>query len=254
MVRFDDPLATLAFVNDQKKEIRTFFVGQGVRPGHGRVGLTVSLPETGRIMATNAERYANPDASWFRAALPWDAAPVDLTFLNAADRPAGRHGRVRAAGDRLVFEDGSTARFWGTNLSGPVLFSTPRGNIPGQARRIAQLGYNLVRIVQHDSDWVNPNIFGTNYTDTRHLDRKSLDSLDLWIKCLEDQGIYIWLDLHWHRPLKPRDGLKEGYGEIGAKKGWFIGYNYVNPQLVKLMDEFQHQYLSHVNRFTGMAY
>ena len=223
MVRFDAPLATLVFVKDQKKDVRTFFVGKSIRPGHGQFNLTVSIPETGRIMAPSEGRYANPNANWFRAALPWDVAPVNLTFLNASDRPAGRHGRVKADGDRLVLSDGTPARFWGANLSGPVLFSTPRGNIRGQARRIAQLGYNLVRIVQHDSDWVNPNIFGTNYTDTRHLDQKSLDTLDLWIKCLEEQGVYVWLDMHWRRPLKPRDGIKEGYGEIGAKSRPLLG-------------------------------
>ena len=46
MVRFDAPLATLAFVKDQKKDIRTFFIGQSIRPGHGQFNLTVTLPET----------------------------------------------------------------------------------------------------------------------------------------------------------------------------------------------------------------
>ena len=253
MVRFDDPLAMLAFVKDQKKELRTFFVGQGVRPGPA-IGLTVSLPEGGRIMASNDERYANPNANWFRAALPWDTAPVDLSFLNAI-RPPGRPARTRQGpGRQACVQRWQPRAVLGHQPLGPALFSTPRGNIPGQARRIAQLGYNLVRIVQHDSDWVNPNIFGTNYSDTRHLDRKSLDMLDLWIKSLEDQGIYVWLDLHWLRPLKPRDGIKEGYGEIGAKQGLYWGYNYVNPDLVKLMSEFQNQYLNHVNRYTGTAY
>src|SRR5208283_759004 len=72
--------------------------------------------------------YARPDANWFRDALRWDESPVDLSFLNAGDRPAGRHGFVKVDGDKLVFEDGTPARFWGTNLAGPVLFSTPHNN------------------------------------------------------------------------------------------------------------------------------
>ncbi|MBV8311593.1 MAG: hypothetical protein JO344_14520, partial [Planctomycetaceae bacterium] len=90
-----------------------------------------------------AEKYSSSDGTWFRDALRWDVSPVDLSFLNAADRPAGRRGFVKADGDRLVFEDGTPARFWGANLSGPALFGTPRENVPRQARRIAQLGYNL---------------------------------------------------------------------------------------------------------------
>ena len=87
-------------------------------------------PKRGRTSATAAEKYSKPDGSWFRGALRWDAAPVDLSFLNAADRPAGHHGFVKADGDRFVFEDGKSARFWACNLSGPVLFGTPRENVP----------------------------------------------------------------------------------------------------------------------------
>ncbi len=214
----------------------------------------MTLPEGGRISATDAEKYSKPDGSWFRDALRWDASPVDLSFLNAADRPAGRHGFVKADGDRLVFEDSSLARFWGANLAGPVLFGTPRENIPRQARRIAQLGYNLIRIHQEDANWVQPNIFGTNARDTRHLDRRSLDAIDYWVKCLKDEGVYVWLDLYCLRDIKPGDGVSQGREEIARAKGIIWGFNYINPQLIALMKEFQHQYLSHVNRYTGLAY
>jgi hypothetical protein len=254
VIRFDDRPARVAFEGDQKQDIRTNFVGDRIRPGHARIGLTVVLPEGGRVVAPAEERYARPDATWSRGVLPWDAAPVDLSFLNAGDRPAGSHGFLRAVGDRLVFENGTPARFWGANLSGPVLFSTPRKSIPRQARRIAQLGYNLMRIVQHDANWADPNIFGSNPKDTRHLDPRSLDSLDYWIKCLKDEGVYVWLDMHYLRALKPGDGVSQGYDEIAAKEGIFWGYNYVNPELFNLMKEFQHQYLGHVNRYTRVAY
>lgn len=201
-----------------------------------------------------APSYPRPDANWFRDALHWDESPVDLSFLNAGDRPAGRHGFVKVDGDKLIFADGTPVRFWGTNLSGPVLFTTPRENVPRQARRIAQLGYNLVRIVQHEANWVNPNIFGHDSKDTRHLDPRSLAALDYWIKCLEDEGIYIWLDLHYLREIKPADGVTVGRDEIARAKGIMWGFNYLNPQLIHLMQEFQHQYLSHVNQYTSLAY
>ena len=255
MVRFDKPLARLFFDHDNQNEIRTHFVGDRIiRPGRGRISLTVTLPQGGLISATAAEKYSRPDGNWFRDALRWDVSPVDLSFLNADDRPAGRHGFVKADGAKLVFADGSPARFWGTNLSGPVLFGTPRENVPRQARRIAQLGYNLVRIVQHESNWVRPNIFGGNTRDTRHLDRRSVDAIDYWIKCLKDEGVYVWLDMHYLREIKPGDGVSQGWGEIARAKGIIWGFNYINPQLITLMKEFQHQYLSHINQYTGVAY
>ena len=84
--------------------------------------MTVLLPEGGRITAIDDEKYPKPTRNWFRQALQWDSSPVDLSYLNASDRPAGRHGRVRADGDALVFEDGTPARFWGT--------TSPAGALP----------------------------------------------------------------------------------------------------------------------------
>ena len=104
MVRFDAPMAKLSIEGRPSNEVRTHFVGDRIRPGRARIGLTVSLPEGGLIVATNDERYARPDASWFRQSLRWDMAPLDLSFLNADDRPAGtprvRQGRRRPAGLR----------------------------------------------------------------------------------------------------------------------------------------------------------
>ena len=120
---------------------------------------------------------------------------------------------------------------------------------------MAQLGYNLMRIHHHDSEWVKPNIFGTRRQDTRHLDAKSLDSLDWWIKCLKDEGIYIWLDMHVGRVLKPGDGLTAGADEIAKNNGGLTAVSaYYNTPVQTLMKEFQHNYLDHVNRYTKLRY
>ncbi|HZW29441.1 MAG TPA: hypothetical protein VFF52_01975 [Isosphaeraceae bacterium] len=212
-------------------------------------------PAGGGRVPSASERYGESDTrSWYRDALAWDAAPVDLRFLNRGDRPAGRRGSVRAVGDRLVFDDGTPARFWGANLAANALFSTPRQQIASQARRMAQLGYNLMRIHHHDSQWVQPNVFDSRANDTRHLSRSSLETLDWWIKCLEDEGISIWLDLRVGRVLRPGDRVSLGRDEIERAGGGLQGFDYTNPDLQKLMIEFQHAYLSHVNRYTNRAY
>ncbi len=201
------------------------------------------------------ERYGSPDTSkWFRNALAWDTSPVDLTFLNRDDRPAGRHGFVKADGDHFVFQDGTPVRFWGANLAASALFSTPRQNVAKQAHRMAQLGYNLMRIHHHDSDWVNPNIFDRQFKDSRHLNAKSLDTLDWWIKCLKDEGIYVWIDAHVGRLLAPKDPITLGAGEIKRLDGELKGFCYYNEGLQKLMIEFQHNYLNHVNKYTKLRY
>ena len=145
-------------------------------------------------------------------------------------------------------------RFWGANLAAYALFSTPRQNVAKQAHRMAQLGYNLMRIHHHDSDWVNPNIFDRQFKDSRHLNAKSLDALDWWIKCLKDEGIYVWIDAHVGRLLAPKDPVSLGVGEIKKHGNELKGFCYYNEDLQKLMIEFQHHYLDHVNKYTKLRY
>ena len=120
---------------------------------------------------------------------------------------------------------------------------------------MAQLGFNLMRIHQYEADWCKPNIFLDNgRKDTRHFNPQSLDTLDWWIKCLKDEGIYIWLDMVYNRALVDGDGVTVGFDEIKRGKGYVFGFNYFNPDLQRLMQEFQHNLLSHVNRYTRIAY
>ena len=191
-----------------------------------------------------------------RGVASWNASPVDLSFLNAAERPAGKHGFLGAVRDKLVFADGTPARFWGTNLTSDALFGTPRENVRLQARRLSRLGFNLVRFHHHDSYWANPNIFGDGTSpDTKNLSASMLERLDWWIKSLKDEGIYIWLDLHVQRHLQKADGI-EDFDEISKGKPavGIPGYNYVNSSIRLAMQQFNETYLSHTNVFTGLRY
>ncbi len=255
-VKFDRPLEKIYFEQGHKHEIRAFFFAEKLDVGQTLISYTVRLPDSGRVVPSAEERYGSPDTKgWFRDALSWDGSPVDLSFLNAQDRPAGGHGNLKAEGDRFVFADGTPARFWGANLSAKALFETPHETVPRQAHRMAQLGYNLMRIVQHDAPWCIPNIFAAKSGNTRHLDPKALESLDWWIKCLKNEGIYVWLDMIYARTITPADGVTIGFDEIKRNRNGMVwGFNYFNDELRDLMQEFQHQYLSHVNRYTGLAY
>jgi hypothetical protein len=202
--------------------------------------------------------YADEHTSWPTkiidwGKLPWHSSPVDLSFLNLSEKPAGKRGFLRAVKDKLVFEDGTVARFWGTNLTAYALFGmNSREDVRLQARRLSQLGFNLVRFHHHDSSWVKPNIFGEgNSTDTKILSEAMLEKLDWWIKCLKDEGIYVWLDLEVQRQLKPGDGI-DHFDEISS--GGLKGFNYVNVSIQQAMQRFNEAYLNHMNAFTGLCY
>ncbi len=261
-VRFDPPPASVFFERGSKSEIRAYFFGSEIPQGVRRYAVTIQTSGDFQIAPTLTERYGPSDPQTWQTGLlfdsaiaPWNIAPVDLSFLNAAERPAGKHGFAQVSKDSLTFEDGTPARFWGTNLTAYALFGTTRDNVRHQARRLSQLGFNLVRIHHHDSYWVSPNVFGKDSPNTRSLDDSTLAQLDWWIKCLKDEGIYVWLDLHAQRGLKSGDNI-EAFPEI-TKGRPFVepkGYNYVNPSIRDAMKDFNASYVNHLNRFTGLRY
>ena len=256
-MRFDPPMASVYFERGRKSEIRAFFYAGEVPQGQRHYVVSLDLSGDAAIGPTTAERFGLDDSTkWPRDVFDWNRSPIDLSFLNEAEKPAGKHGFVKAVKDRLEFEDGTPARFWGTNLTAGALFGTARETVKLQARRLSELGFNLVRLHHHDSSWVSPNIFGDqNAPDTRNLSATMLEKLDWWIKCLKDEGIYVWLDLQVGRQLKATDAI-EDFGEIakGKPTADLRGYNYVNASIQKAMQQFNEAYVEHRNVFTGLRY
>ena len=169
------------------------------------------------------------------------------------EKPAGRHGFVRADGDDLRFEDGTLAKFWGVNFNGGACFPD-KDYAPRVAARLAQAGCNIVRLHQLDAQWDTPNIFGFSkgkrVTTTRALDPRSMDHLDWLIACLKEEGIYIYLDMITYRKFKEGDGVLYHDMLMDAAKPW----NIIDKRLIELQKEYCTQLWTHVNPYTGLAY
>jgi hypothetical protein len=252
LVAFEPAVERTFFEMNQKNTLRAFIIGTELAPGRRKLAMKVRLPRGGAVRQSVDERYGSDDrTSWYPQTLQWDKWPVDVSFMN--ERPAGKHGHVKADGDRLLFEDGSPIRFWGTNVQAYALFHGKKEDIANQAKRLAALGYNLVRLHHHDSEWVTPNVFDLSTGNTQQLLDKSLDMLDWWVKCLKDEGIYVWMDLHVGRQFMPGDNI-EGFAELAKKQGVGKGFNYVNPRIEKLMQDFASKYVKRTNRYTGIPY
>jgi hypothetical protein len=185
--------------------------------------------------------------------LPWDDAPVDLSFVFENERPAGRHGFLQARDGRMVFEDGTVGRFWGTNFNSAACFPS-HGHSEKVALRLAKFGVNLVRFHQMDGDWSTPNIFqftkGPRLHDTRQLDPASLERLDYLIHCLKREGIYVYMDLLTYRKFRSGDGVAAADKLGNAAKP----YTNFDPHLIDLQKRFNEQLWTHVNPYTGVAY
>ncbi len=183
----------------------------------------------------------------------WDDAPVDLSFVYEKENPAGKHGFLTVRGDKFVFEDGTEARFWGTNFNSGVDFP-PFEFSEKVAKRLAKIGVNIVRFHQMDAEWANPNIFqfskGRRKGDTLDLDPESLRRLDYLIYCLKQEGIYIYLDLLTYRKFKSGDGIENASKLSDAAKP----YNNYSRKLIELQKKFCYDLWSHINPYTGVAY
>ncbi|MDD4108677.1 MAG: cellulase family glycosylhydrolase [Prolixibacteraceae bacterium] len=185
--------------------------------------------------------------------LPWDDMPVDLSFLYESEKPAGKHGFLNVEKDRFIFEDGTTARFWGTNFNSAQIFP-PHDHSEKVAKRLAKTGVNIVRFHQMDAEWSTPNIFqltkGQNIADTQSFDPESMDRLDYLIYCLKREGIYVYMDLLTYRRFKTGDGVAEADKLRDAAKP----YTTFNRRLIELQKKFNYDLWTHFNPYTKLAY
>lgn len=251
-VVFDRPVDRLEFEPGREDEIRAYLLSKNAQ--RDRVAFDVTLTFPGVISKSAGELLAAKSPDWPISDVHWNRSPIDLSFLNADDRPAGKRGFLRASGPDLVFDDGHKPRFWGTNIAAYSLFDVIGPlTIKAQAQRLAKLGFNLVRIHHHDSTWVQPNVFGRESGQTRKLGDFQMERIHWWVKCLRDEGIYVWLDLHVGREVTAADNV-DAFKEIEKDgRGTFFGYVFVNPSLQERMKEFATDYLSRTNPHTGLA-
>jgi len=185
--------------------------------------------------------------------LPWDDMPVDLSFVYKDEKPAGKHGFLKAEDGNFVFEDGTKARFWGTCINSAQCFPSHEHSSK-LAIRLAKIGVNIVRFHQMDAEWSTPNIFqftkGENKPDTRNFDPESLDRLDYLIYCLKKEGIYVYMDLLTYRRFKEGDGIAVANKINDSAKP----YSLYNGKLIELQKKFNYDLWTHINPYTGLAY
>lgn len=186
--------------------------------------------------------------------LKWDDAPIDISHVFQNEKPAGRHGFVVVKDDKLVFEDGTPARFFGTLFNSGMNFCSHE-HAEKVARRLAKFGLNIVRLHQLDSEWALPNIFtferGPHENATHTLDPRSMERLDYLIYCLKQNGLYLYMDGINYRMFKSGDGVRNAWllTERAAKP-----YSIFDPTMIELQKKYNRDLLTHYNPYTGLRY
>ena len=199
------------------------------------------------------DRESNEEREWFSFYIPWNYckdSKIDFSFL--LDAPAGKHGFLTTGADgHFYFEDGKRAKFWGLNIhSNRACFPTHK-QAEDVARRLAQLGCNIVRLHFLDNE-APGGIIDEKYDDSQHISDVQMEKLDYFIYQLKENGIYVCFDVLGlgARRFKPEDGIAE-YDKI---KFGASGISFFDENIIELSKKFAIDFLSHVNPYTGNNY
>ncbi|MCK6488654.1 MAG: hypothetical protein L6R48_10050 [Planctomycetes bacterium] len=175
---------------------------------------------------------------------------LDLSGL--LDAPAGRHGAVAVREDRLVFADGTRARFAGNNLSvmWPELLAVPDAELERLADRFARLGINLVRVSHLDA------VIRSDAGGAPALVPEQIERFDRLVAEFKRRGIYITIELfmgRWSQAITKRrfpEQVAKGTHERHLYETAFM----VDPEFRADLKAWATVLLGHVNPHTGMAY
>lgn len=190
---------------------------------------------------------------WFPFEFPdddTDLDTIDLTFL--LDAPAGKHGFMSVRPDgHFYFEDGSRARFFGTNIGGRDV-AMPKEQARVFAARLAKYGVNMLRL--HSIDGSYTGVIDYARGNSQHFVPDALDRMDYLIAELKKHGIYIYLDLLDYRMFKDADGVKEGDQFTHNWAGSMKGASIFDERMIELQKDFATKLLTHRNPYTGLRY
>ncbi|HOW43225.1 MAG TPA: hypothetical protein P5110_01215 [Candidatus Omnitrophota bacterium] len=206
-----------------------------------------------------AQTQENEDGEWYPFYFPEKLdpdSPMNIGKL-VLDAPAGKHGFCKVKDGHFYFEDGTRAKFWGTNLCFNACFPT-KEQAEMLATRIAYFGFNAVRLHHMDFYFEPKGIFEDvcpAYKDpqmkrTGVLSKKQLDKLDYLIYQLKIRGIYIDMNLLVARHFTEADGVKfaKELGMAAKPVSMF------DPKLIELQKQYAKDLLTHYNPYTKLRY
>jgi hypothetical protein len=220
---------------------------------------SVSTPARRSSSGGIHDPQSTSDESWypFTLAEKMDPdSPMNIGKL-VLDPPAGKHGFLKTKGNQFVFEDGTPARFWGTNLVMGACFPSHK-DAEMMADRLAFFGFNAVRLAHLDFYFEPRGIFediAPAYKDpqmkpTTRLSEKQLEKLDYLIYQLKKRGIYIDIILLCARHFTEADGVKDATQLGMAAKP----VSMFDPKLIELQKQYAKTLLTHKNKYTGLEY
>ena len=214
----------------------------------------ITLTDTDPYLPTKKPAdIGNPDVSeWFPYVNNQDADTRFGTAIDASnmiEKPSGKHGHVTVDGDKLIFEDGTEFRMWGTTVAGENCYPTHK-EAEANAKMIALQGFNTVRFhatsVQIVST-VGYDRVNSHDRQSGYISPESMDRMAYFISELKKNGIYYGMDLA-PTPLY-RDNDVKYFDQINGQHAlhWF------DPAEMKKRESLAKQWLTWRNPYTGLS-
>ena len=116
---------------------------------------------------------------------------IDMSYLNWE---IGKE-KIKIKNGHFYYKD-KQVRFFGTNVAYGAAFPNKK-DAPNIAKRMAQLGINVVRFHHMDTR----DIWGNNNDNNKNsiISQAQLDKLHYFLFCLKENGIYANINLHVSR-------------------------------------------------------
>lgn len=251
VLRFDPPAkipthdaARIALVTDRMEAGKTY-----------PLNFTLKLPQPVQFFPGPAS-VPSCTEGWYeftgKSPIPAESEWALTSWLEA---PAGKHGRIRAEGDQLIYNR-KPIQLWGLNVS--FAHCAPERNLAERrADFYAALGINSVRLHKYAE---GPGWAGIMSPESNvEYDPEKLDRMDYFVAALKQRGIYTKLSPVFMMKLGPGDRERIPYmEELGEMRGNRLdprhGSIYVSEELQDLLIEQVVKLLKHTNPHTGLTY
>lgn len=201
-----------------------------------------------------AQQEWNNTGNWFPFT-PENSHDEGIISMNDwLDAPAGKHGFVQIKDENLVFENGKSVKFWGTNICSRLPY-VEAAEADKFAAFLAKYGVNAVRFHKFSSHGYAEN------TSTQIAPEK-WKRFDYFQHKLKETGIYYgWSHIYGQRVLPADSSKLVAYSEIKNLEYPWAHLNGTTSSLVNFAPDLQElsiqltvNMLNHVNPHTGLRY
>ena len=249
-----EPPCPIAFDGD----MRVLLADKIFKAGTKSTTITLTFPTQAAFLAKQEDldkltkTLAGPD--WFAFTPTNDVGANVIGMEDWLEKPAGKHGGVRIAGDRFEFEDKTPVKFWGVNLSYGGGCAPKKEDAEFTATRYAKYGINGVRL--HKFTYPKNHMGIGENNDSTIMTPDGLDRLDYFAAQLKQRGIYFgWSHTYGFQVCPGNRDRLIAYDEI-EKNLQGKTYAFINfaEDAQDLMIEMVVNLLKHKNPHTGLTY